>query len=50
MKAYKKAEITVMNLQQKDIITESPGSIQQNTSKDIFGELESKTSVDGQLS
>ena len=39
MKEYRKAEITIVNIQQKDIVTASPGSIQQNMGNDIFGDL-----------
>lgn len=40
MKEYKKAEITIVYLQQQDIATTSIGAIRQNMGNDIFGELD----------
>lgn len=39
MKEYRKAEITIVYLQQQDIVTTSVESIRQNMGNDIFGEL-----------
>ena len=39
MKEYRKAEITIVAIQQKDIVTASIESIRQNMVNDIFGDL-----------
>ena len=46
MKEYRKAEITIVYLQQQDIATISIESIRQNMGNDIFGEVDANVQSD----